>query len=361
MPPDPDLVERRRRTLERALDARPDFDLDELHVTLERLGLGVDEETLLAELHDLGFDVVDEAPLDEAEVAATDPEREAAEPEAEAERDDDDEEALVVGEGRGRARGERLVGWRRRGRMVVPFLGLVPVLAAVVIALAGGSGTATARAQTRSAADAAEAAEEAERPTGPAPTAPVGPGADPALAGGGDASLPFDEETSVLPAVGEGRRWREDVGTWSVLDARVVGAYDPDEDQGALLTVDASQRDLRMEVALPDAYDETGLAFSVDDGSYFLWAPAAGFPTIALYRVEDGEVSFVLHSQQSELGPGLRLGIHIVGTHVELLAGGAVVATYEDGVDSTRVGLAVAPGGAFGTFDDLVVDLALPA
>jgi len=347
MPPDPDLVERRRRTLERALDARPDFDLDELHVTLERLGLAVDEETLLAELHDLGFDVIEEPPADEPE----------ADDEDDDDAEDDEDEALVGAEERGRPWGDRLAGWRRRGRLVVPFLGLVPVLAAVVIALAGGAGTATARAQTRSN----EAAEEAERPSGPAPTAPVGPGADPALADGGDASFAYEEETTLLPPVAEGRRWREDVGTWSVLDTRIVGAYDLDDDQGALATIDAGERDLRMEVALPDAYDTTGLAFSADEDSYMLWAPAAGFPTIALYRVEDGEASFVLHSERSELGPGLRLGIHIDGPQVELLAGGAVVATYTDNSDSARVGLAVAPGGAFGTFDDLVVDLALPA
>ncbi|HEV7721224.1 MAG TPA: hypothetical protein VGO60_08065, partial [Iamia sp.] len=236
MPPDPDLVERRRRTLERALDARPDLDLDELHATLERLGLAVDDETLLAELHDLGFDVIEEPPPDEPEA---DPPPGAAEPESEIEpeREDEDadeaEDALVAGAGRWPRAGPRLAGWGRRGRLVVPFLALAPVLAAVVIALAGGSGTATARAQTRSNA----AAEEAERPSGPAPTAPVGPGADPELVAGGDASFAFDEDATELPSVLEDRPWREDVGTWKVLDTRVVGASDDGE--GALATIDA--------------------------------------------------------------------------------------------------------------------------
>jgi hypothetical protein len=195
------------------------------------------------------------------------------------------------------------------------------------------------------------------------PTAPTGPGADPALAAAADATLALDETAEVLPPVLSGIPWRQDIGTWKVLDARAVGAAggdDDDEEDGALATFDARERDLRMEVELPDAYDSTGIAFSVEEDDYMLWAPADGFPTIALYRVTDGEVSFVLHSERSELGPGLRLGVHIVGDEVELLAGGAVVATYQDPGTSARVGLAVAPGGAFGTFDDLVVDLALP-
>lgn len=308
-------VAARRRVVEMALAMDPDVEPEALVAALGRLGYATDETTLAADLDALGYEITE----------------------------DDDEVPPNPG-GRGRAGGPlppRLV-WAVAGAVA---LVLVVVTVVLVVDDDGGSDGAEAGPTTT-----------LPEPTEPGDPAPEGPGADPALDDDADVDLAFDEAGDTLPAVGE-QVWQEDVGAWSVLDGRVVGAGPEGGADGALATVDAGVRDVRFEVALPDAYDGTGLAFSVAEGAYFVWGPAKGFPSMALYRVHDGEAAFVLHSGATELGPGLRIGVAIDGSEVELLAGGAVVATYTDHGSSTRIGLAVAPGGAFGTFDDLRVDL----
>lgn len=379
------MVERRRQVLESALDIHPDLYLDQLVTALAAAGLGaVEEDELVADLGALGYDVDPDEEVDPE--PEPDPEPEVAPapvddgpsflPRPTIERDDPDDAAprptgpvaltdAFADDLRSPAtddREPRTVLGIDRTVVIAAAVALLVVVVAFALAAIGGDDDDPTVADGPPAADTG-----ADGPTdgttdgttdGPgttAATAPVGPGADPELADGGDASLSFDDaDGEEIPDLGD-LQWDVVLGAVSVVDGRAV-ATPGDGGDGAAAVVDTGTRDLRFELALPEVTPGAGIAFGFqDDGSHLLWAPAPGFPTVALFRVSDGEFEFVLNGGVSEdLGPGTRLGVRIDGSEVELLARGAVLATYSDDSGSTLVGAGLLPDSAFGVFDDVV-------
>lgn len=377
-------IERRRQVLETALDIHPDLYLDQLVAALAAAGLGaVEEDELVADLGALGFDVDPDEDVDLPPPAAPSPPAPAPEPReavaAAAPTRDADEQGLGPrpvtdafaddlsspdrGPGRAADREPRTVGGIDRTVIVAAVVALVVVAVAFALAALGGDDDTVAGGGDTVAVDSGEGptdgttdgTTDGSAPVETSPVAPIGPGADPELADGGDASLSFDgADGDVLPALGE---WEWDVvhGTATVVDGRVVATPAEDDPDGVLAVVDAGARDLRFEVALPEDTVGAGIAFGVeDDGSYLLWAPAPGFPTIALFQVRDGSYEFLLNGGVVQVEPGTRVGVHIDGADVELLVGGAVVATHTDASEGARVGIGLLPESPLAVFDDVV-------
>ncbi len=363
---------RRRQVIETALDLDPDLYLDQIGAALARAGLGqVDEDRLVEDLEALGF-VVDDVEAEAQDDAEPELEPGAPAPDADAEEDvEADPLALVWALGAEAAsrpaparpapdRPDRSGRSRLRLDRTVVIAAVVALVVVGVAFALGALGDDGEEPELGPAATLDAATDPPNLGGGSGPVGPidgaateVGPGGDPELAAGGDASLSFDDtDGDQLPALGD-RPWEVARGQVSVIDQRVVAA--PGDDFiGALATVDAGGRDLRFELALPDASEGTGVAFGVrDDGSFLLWAPALQVHTLALFSVHGGEAELLVDTG-AVVQPGVRLGVHVVGPDVELLAGGSVVATATDDSGSTRVGMGLHPAAAYGVLDDVV-------
>ncbi|HXH56156.1 hypothetical protein [Iamia sp.] len=362
--------EERRRAIEMVLERRPDMDFEELLDILGELGIETDEPTLVADLNALGYDV-DEAdtaedaqdPADVAMVAGAtaggreaapsgavrpDPAPSATGPSALGGTDafaDGPEPVAAQGRGFARSANPTVV--------VAVAVVVVALLIAGFLALSGGDDDETA-------------AEEGDDPTAEAPpttaavpqrVAPAGPGSDPALAGDELRGDDFEREGPGLgdfPGVGP---WEALGGEWQLAEGR-VSLTGPSQEVGNVVVFDSANADVRAQVLLVSPTNTSGLAFRVqDEGDFYLWGTAPEFGSIALSHVVDGVSEVLVDSGLADSGGGMpTLGIHIVGSTVELLHEGVVAGTYDDlppAEGRTRIGLGMAAGDGNPVFDDV--------
>lgn len=365
----------RRRGIALVLDRQPEIDLDELQRILGRVGIHVDTDTLLADLDALGFDVDDDPLLDEpVEPAAAPPSLAKAGDEPTGDEDDDEVDAFADPAPAGRpsflgasAPADRDEDddadehghdgtWSRQSLLIAAAVVVVVILVAVF--LAGGSDDGddtTAGGDSTGETLQAGGSTAPTGPTEPVRVAPVGPGSDPALDVPETRTDDFERgELGDFPNVGT---YEVLAGEWTNTDGNLdlTAPADPT----AVVAVDPGVGDLRAQVQVDRRASRSGLAFRIVDAeNFYVWTTVPEFATNILFQVVDGEATGVADSGLTTTGDGLpSLGINIVGTSVELLNDGVVVATYDqlpppDG--ATRIGLAALDeSDALPLFDEL--------
>lgn len=324
-------AESRRRVVDVAMSHRPDLSFDELRVALGEVGIEVDEPTLIADLDAIGYDVHDPQDGDAGRGGADRAGRRPAVPEG------------AVAQ----------VSPSRISSTVALAGAAVAVVVIIVALLVSGDGGDQPGGGGRAEATSAGAGSSTSGPSGPPRVAPSGFGPDPALTEP-DVDLTFDGDAPALPPPADGVAWDAVAGSFSVVGGQAVSA-EPGEER-AVTTFTPPSADLRAQVILPQATLGAGLAIKSDGaGSYLAWVAAPNYSTVALHRVVDGESEGILNSGITQVKPNVTLGVNIVGSRIELLANGVVVATHDEPGEATGIGLVAMTPLRPGVFDDLQV------
>lgn len=316
----------RRRVIDLALTRRPDMDLDELHGVLGRLGIAVDDATLLADLDALGFEV-DEPPAGGAAPAA----------------------GPAPGSGPGGGDDESRL--RRYAPIAVALVVALVVLVGAVWLLGRGGdddGPSYGAGSQPVPLDDASTTTTTEAPA----TAPLGPGPDPALVEP-DLAFDFDDDAPGLEPLPDGAEWDVSGGSFTVAGGDATSSAPVSAP--VLATFQMASPDGRVQVTLPRADEGAALAFRRDGDTWFAWAVEPGRSTVVLYQVTGSQVTEVLDSGTTEISEGMTIGINVIGTGAELLANGAVVASYDQVGEGFGVGVAAMTEGVPARFDDLLV------
>ncbi len=311
----------RRRVIDLALARRPEMDLDELHRVLVSLGIEVDTDTLLADLDALGFDVDDE-------------------PTAEG-GDGGDDGGLA---------------WY--APVLLAVVAAVAVLIAAFLVLGDDGDDPLPTGGTVDAGDAnlGSGSDPASAPAAPSTVAPSDLGEDPDLVEP-DLAFLFDDGPPALAPLPDGGEWTVVGGEVDVVDGRAVTTTPTDGPVLATFAMD--DPDARVQVTLPEASEGAGLAFRLDDdGTHFEWVATPTSSTVTLYQVTEGGRAAILDSGTIVVGPGVTLGLNMIGPGVELFANGVVVATYDQVGEGAGLGLVASSPGVPGVFDDLLVQYA---
>lgn len=332
-------TEARRDLIELALRRRPEMGPAEVRKVLGALGEPVDAATLAADLRARGIEVVYRA--DGTEVLhATRPAG---------------DDLLVAPVARGGAR----TPWSAAGTGATPLahpgviaavaLGVVLLIVSIALVLAGDGDEET----TAGTVPLAQAGPTTT--TVPVRVAPTGPGADPALADGGDATDDFVRTGDGLGELDGVGPWAIGRGAWATTDGTAVLSQ-ADPAGASVAWFDAGTPDLRAEVTLTDLVSGAGLAFRVVDADdLWLWVVSPDLATVGLVRVEGGVARAVANAGIVVQEPGMTIGVHLAGPTIELLANGVVVLTATDDSPTTGTGLGlgaltdIAPA----RFDDL--------
>jgi hypothetical protein len=333
-------TEARRDLIELALRRRPEMGPAEVRKVLGALGEPVDPATLAADLRARGIEVVYRA--DGTEVLhATRPA-------------DDSVLAAPVARGGGprapwSAAGTGAAPLAHPGVIAAVALGIVLLIVSVALVLAGDGDDEV----TPGTAPLTQAGPTTT--TAPVRVAPTGPGADPALADGGDATDDFTRIGDGLGELDGVGPWAIGRGAWATADgAAVLGQADAAGSSVAWF--DAGTPDLRAEVTLPELVSGAGLAFRVVDADdLWMWVVSPDLATVGLVRVEGGVATAVANAGIVVQEPGMTIGVHLAGPTIELLANGVVVLTATDDSPATGTGLGLGalPDIAPARFDDL--------
>jgi hypothetical protein len=314
-----ELTEKRRQLVSLSLERRPSLTLDRLRAVLVSFNLDADDETLVADLDSIGYDIADGTVIRRGD-------REYAGEERDDIHEDDEPQRGALGS---RSREAAIAAAVLVAVIVIGLVLLLPRDDGGTDLAADGTTEPTAKQDT--------------------PVAPAGPGSDPKLAAATDRD-DFNRPDGPL-----GDDWVPVRGTWSIVNGEAT--VERGDEQLTLATFELGTSDVRAQVTVPNASKASGLAFRiVDDANYWLWTIAPDFATFTLTRVEDGKPTVIGNSGITITRPGATLGINATGTTVELLANGAVVKKVEDdtAAPGTQIGLATIGAGPTATFDDLI-------
>lgn len=187
--------------------------------------------------------------------------------------------------------------------------------------------------------------------------APTGPGSDPALDGDDVLRDSFERsgepgELGDFPDVGP---WVTGRGAWAVSGG-ILQLSNGETTAPNVAWVDPGATDLRAQVTLTEPEKGAGLAFRIQDAdNFWLWLVVPEYSTVALVRVEDAEAEVIDNPGLVAMRPGMTVGVHLVGSTIELLAQGVVVMTVEDAdpPQGTGLGVGVAIGETTAAFSEL--------